>query len=90
MSCLMQVGDSTTKVVKFEQITTNEGINAPAGVLVILPQRQLNLSKSQPTLIAPMLILVGDSTTKVVKFEQITTPFRLSSTSYLLVILPQR
>ena len=33
---------------------------------------------------------VGDSTTKVVKFEQITTPFERYQSKVLLVILPQR
>ena len=33
---------------------------------------------------------VGDSTAKVVKFEQITTLHRLKALAYWLVILPQR
>ena len=37
-----------------------------------------------------MMLLVGDSTAKVVKFEQITTTRDVGSENTLLVILPQR
>ena len=37
-----------------------------------------------------MPTFVGDSTAKVVKFEQITTPFDIDELRVKLVILPQR
>ena len=38
-SCTVLIGDSTTKVVKFEQITTKALQEANEAKLVILPQR---------------------------------------------------
>ena len=71
------VGDSTAKVVNSEQITTNTVADVNAIMLVILPQRQLILSKSQPLTASPTLLTVGDSTAKVVNSEQITTMLQM-------------
>ena len=48
------------------------------------------MSKSQRAMFVSILGLVGDSTTKVVKFEQITTHNLGTSDLTKLVILPQR
>ena len=67
------VGDSTAKVVNSEQITTPFENDPEHAQLVILPQRQLILSKSQHAFQLRLLQRVGDSTAKVVNSEQITT-----------------
>ena len=88
--CAFYVGDSTAKVVNSEQITTHEFMNTIRCMLVILPQRQLILSKSQLEIIGNICIRVGDSTAKVVNSEQITTLYNRCIEMGVLVILPQR
>ena len=87
---MCEVGDSTAKVVNSEQITTHSSLEIKARALVILPQRQLILSKSQHALTLRRKAKVGDSTAKVVNSEQITTIGQHAQYKYQLVILPQR
>ena len=84
------VGDSTAKVVNSEQITTATSTKQLTAGLVILPQRQLILSKSQQWVRTHFNADVGDSTAKVVNSEQITTCFVVVGCVPQLVILPQR
>ena len=86
----MLIGDSTAKVVKFEQITTTDadaffGVDwwfyrKGSEIWANHNQKQIRLFRT----------VIGDSTAKVVKFEQITTDYVHRLQDDLLVILPQR
>ena len=84
------VGDSTAKVVKFEQITTDfdKGEIGTGwwfyrkGSEIWANHNNYSQFKNFTT--------VGDSTAKVVKFEQITTLVYSIPLLFVLVILPQR
>ena len=84
------IGDSTAKVVKFEQITTVFAKPAynrdwwfyrKGSEIWANHNRRRQCDKGRT---------IGDSTAKVVKFEQITTVGISELASDLLVILPQR
>ena len=63
---------ATTKVRIFKQITTCETTNTTFCLLLLLPQRYVFSSKSQPVDSDPVINSVVIATTKVRIFKQIT------------------
>ena len=81
---------ATTKVHIFKQITTGQPLGARAGVLLLLPQRYIFSSKSQPAKVNHSAISVVVATTKVHIFKQITTNQGNVFNDDKLLLLPQR
>ena len=86
----LQVVVATTKVRIFKQITTRANRFFRAYKLLLLPQRYVFSSKSQPILILTILCQVVVATTKVRIFKQITTVNRKQCFVSKLLLLPQR
>ena len=81
---------ATTKVRIFKQITTYRSQNELSLKLLLLPQRYVFSSKSQPILFYLLFFCVVVATTKVRIFKQITTHINLLCVDTTLLLLPQR
>ena len=81
---------ATTKVHIFKQITTGLGLAILKSMLLLLPQRYIFSSKSQPCSDVFPAFEVVVATTKVHIFKQITTSSRYCSYVSKLLLLPQR
>ena len=81
---------ATTKVRIFKQITTVTPFLSEGTLLLLLPQRYVFSSKSQPVMKQLGDIAVVVATTKVHIFKQITTTQNHYANGQQLLLLPQR
>ena len=81
---------ATTKVRIFKQITTMNHLDRMPKELLLLPQRYVFSSKSQPNISPDSCDFVVVATTKVRIFKQITTITMQFVNLSLLLLLPQR
>ena len=81
---------ATTKVRIFKQITTYAVSQQANPLLLLLPQRYVFSSKSQPFPALLWYLCVVVATTKVRIFKQITTIHKVALFCQRLLLLPQR